>query len=127
MCVYVVCFCVSAYACSVRNSTGLEVPVTLGSDNYPFCSLIMISNLRASGFLNSCVVFANEDSFAQSICEKGFSLSEAVWERDSLGSEDLKSFGSPLPPEQKHPVQIRTGKLLLTKRNALTTEPKMQI
>jgi hypothetical protein len=30
-----------------------------------------------------------------------------------LGSEDLKSFGAPLPLEQKHTVWIRTGNLEL--------------
>ncbi len=39
---------------------------SIGCD-YPFWSLI--SNEHASGFLNS-IVFANEDSFAQSICKK---------------------------------------------------------
>ncbi len=34
--------------------------------NYPLC----ISLDHASGFTNSCIVFANEDSFAQSICKK---------------------------------------------------------
>ena len=43
------------------------------------------------------------------------------------GSEDLKSVGAPLPLEQKHTFWIRTGNLSLTKRNALTTEPRMQI
>ena len=51
------------------------------------------------------------------------------WDRDvfKLGSEDLKSIGAPLPLEQKHTVWIRTGNFSLTKRNALTTEPRMQI
>jgi hypothetical protein len=51
------------------------------------------------------------------------------WERDgpSLGSEDLKSIGAPLPLEQKHTVWIRTGTISLVERNALTTEPRMQI
>jgi hypothetical protein len=44
-----------------------------------------------------------------------------------LGAEDLKSFGAPLPLEQKHTVWIRTGNLSLTKRNALTTVPRMKI
>ncbi len=51
----------------------------------------------------------------------------ARWERDGLGSEDLKSVGASLPLGQKHTVWIRTGNLSLTKRNALTTEPRMQI
>jgi hypothetical protein len=66
--------------------------------------------------------------------QKGFSLSEAVddaagnlWERDGLGSEDLKSIGAPLPLEQNHTVWIRTGNLSLIKRNALTIEPRMRI
>jgi hypothetical protein len=37
-------------------------------DTYPFWSLISLGH--ASGFLNSCIVFANEDSFAHSICKK---------------------------------------------------------
>ena len=62
--------------------------------------------------------------------QKGFSLSEAVndgWERNGFGSEDLKSGGAPLPLEQKYTLGIRTGNRSLTKRNALTTEPSMQI
>ncbi len=35
---------------------------------YPFWSLISIQ--RASGLLNSCIVFANDDLFAQWICKK---------------------------------------------------------
>ena len=35
---------------------------------YQLWSLISIGH--ASGFLNSCIVFANEDSFAHSICKK---------------------------------------------------------
>jgi hypothetical protein len=48
-------------------------------------------------------------------------------ERDGLGSEDLKSVGAPLPIEQKHTVWIRTGNLSVTKRNTLTTEPRMRL
>jgi hypothetical protein len=53
-----------------------------------------------------------------------------LWERDglgNLGSEDLKSFGAPLPLRQKHTVWIRTGNISLVTRNALNTEPGMQI
>ncbi len=62
--------------------------------------------------------------------QKEFSLSEAVddgGERDGLGSEDLKSVGAPLPLGQKHVFWNKTGNLSLIKRNALTTEPRMQI
>jgi hypothetical protein len=43
-----------------------------------------------------------------------------------LVSEDLKSVGAPKPLGQKHTAWIRTGNLSLIKRNALTTEPRLQ-
>ena len=47
-------------------------------------------------------------------------------QREGLVSEDLKSVGAPKPPGQKHTTLIRTGNLSLTKRNALTIEPRLQ-
>ncbi len=95
---------------------------------YPFWSLISLG--PASAIVNSCIVFANEDSFEQLICKKDLASRRQTMmalEKRCLGSEDLKSVGAPLPLEQKHTVWIRTGNLSLIKRNALTIEPRMRI
>ena len=48
-------------------------------------------------------------------------------EREGLVSEDLKSVGALVPIGQMCAVWIRTRNLSLTKRNALTTEPRLHI
>ena len=40
--------------------------------------------------------------------------------------QDLKNISALKPLGQKHTVWNRTGKLSLTKRNALTTEPRLR-
>ena len=60
-------------------------------------------------------------------------MSEVLWElfylmeMVSFDSEDLKRVRVLSPLGQKHTAWIRTSNLPVVKRNALTTEPRLQI
>ncbi len=76
--------CTGRHCCRASVGTLLTNHVLLSS--YPFWSLISLHHV--SGFLNSCIIFANEDSFAQSSCKK-----ELASRRKSMKAPGKRWFG----------------------------------
>ncbi len=92
-------------ALSIRGEYFLAIYTSIALISYPFWSFISIR--RALAIVNSCIVFANDDSFAQSICTKDL----ASWRQSmmALGFYRLGKRWFGFRRFKKHQCSFATG------------------